>query len=508
MFTLVEQIQAIRQESPRSSTPEKVISTPPRPLMVHQEVQTDPPPKPFLPIQPKVTTTTVDPVSTAPVNHATHKSSPVKPSPLKAFLTTNPNHPPRPAKRLKLDSEEPSSTSLPSSTSMPSSDSAKISREQELHQDKSHRRPSVESSGDEHGKHKSKHKEKKEKPKEDPREESKEKAIREKEKEKEKEAIREMEKEKEREREREREKEREKEQERERERVKNKDKEKSKKSKQREERRQSVETDPGDLSFSPTTSPVKYVSTSTSTSTKSSSPPQQPNPPRKRKNSVADEKAHQFEGVEDVQSASAPNYPRYFSYEKKEKAFPRKPRSLELNWSKSSEHRNMFAASCLDGSVQFWSFTQQRQLFSIPGEKLHGKWVEDMCWTRDGNSLALAFPEDASKPNAKQLGLLHLTTQQGKTKIKIDIQDFTPHEGGINSIAALKDLRFVTGGNDKALVHWDLTDSDQPKVWIGLSFSPPFLFLIFFFFFLFFLDYPFPEETHLRGPVGSSLRKI
>jgi len=231
-----------------------------------------------------------------------------------------------------------------------------------------------------------------------------------------------------------------------------------KRSGQKSSKRQATTTtDPaGDLSFSPSSSPTKMppsVPTTASSSVTSSSP-------RKRKASVSDEQ-RPFAGLDDVQRSAHPRYPRYFSNEKKDKAFPRKPRSLELNWARNSDRRNIFAASCLDGSVQFWSFSQQRQLFSVAGEKLKAKWVEDMCWTRDGDTLALAFPEDTTRQDAPQLGLLRLSTHQGKVKIKIDLQEATPHDGGVNAVAAFKDSQFITAGNDKTLVHWDLT-RDQP----------------------------------------------
>jgi len=132
---------------------------------------------------------------------------------------------------------------------------------------------------------------------------------------------------------------------------------------------------PSDFTLSPSASPVKQQLHQPPTLPASTSSP------RKRKISET-ETRRPFSGLEDVQRSPLPMYPRYFSHEKKDKAFPRKPRSLELNWAKNSEHRNLFAArsvgvssfvtfcpddhaniqslSSLDGSVQFWSFTQQR----------------------------------------------------------------------------------------------------------------------------------------------------
>ena len=49
-------------------------------------------------------------------------------------------------------------------------------------------------------------------------------------------------------------------------------------------------------------------------------------------------------------------------------------------------------------------------------------------------------------------------------KIKVDLQDAAPHDGGVNAVSSINDMQFITGGDDKMLVHWRLSEGNGAEV--------------------------------------------
>lgn len=162
----------------------------------------------------------------------------------------------------------------------------------------------------------------------------------------------------------------------------------------------------------------------------------------------------------------------------KPRFLPRKPRSLLF----SKHHPQWMVTSTLDGSLQSWSLPKKAielPSLHLPSHLNESVFAEDMCMTARGGHLALVMAEFNSNPNEASSGtdsfqgaknrilLAPLVNNQISSPTIVE-PSFSVHSKPISSIVAYYDgpsdrSLLLTGGNDRALVLWDIDETNLGK---------------------------------------------